>query len=161
MLLFPVVVISTLVGNIAFFNSVWVIQLSISASFLASIILSHLAFFLLYSFMFNPLVWFWNPWTLNMTIQPFLINFYCHSFFFLHMPWISLFVSHWLPLFVSLAMTPILGKIFVYVITTCHWQDKIHFQSQRLLYLVGGLLISGMFTDWSLGFLHPEIWFAP
>ena len=156
MIILPIVLLSTLVGNSAFFNFLSVFCFSTSAAFLSALILSFLTFLLSFIFFYSPYTWYWIPYSFHIYLQPIYLNFYSLGPIFIMFPMISVFVLHWLPIFAALFFTPLFGKMFSYTLSACHWQEKIHCHSQRCFYILGGLFLSSWLTTWSFAFLHPE-----
>lgn len=150
-ILLPLVLITVMAGNSTFFGLSAQVCFSVSASLLASFLVSHMLFFVLLYLSKHFLM----PLVIVMNLSPLYIN---TVNFFVYTPWITFIAIHWLPIFLSLLITPIFGKLFVYFMTACHFQERIHFGTQKLLYILGGILIVIFITQITTLQFHPEIY---
>ena len=124
---------------------------SISTTFLIAISISHLI--LGFSF-----IWLMK----NLFFFPFLgeINFYNLTYkmfspFFLSS--FSLFVIHWLALCLTLFFTPCIGKICLFILSSCNLSDRFHCSTEKWLYIIIGMIVAHFSINISIFLLHPEL----
>ena len=153
-ILFPLVILCTFIGNCVFFNAISQFCLSISSALLASFLTNHVALFVGLWTTCRFQLWLLYPflWNTNLRFAP----FGCVTF--LTIPTVSIVATHWLPTFLASLMTPLLGKVWVYVVGSCNLRAVILPSYQRALYLLCGFLLTQLLVHSTLFYFHPS-WF--
>lgn len=154
MLFLPIVVASNFIGNLMFFNCLNELCFSISSAYLASFLSTHI--------LATTLLWYCQQHNIAT-----MFVLFAPSAPYMHysrpgsgdapFPFLTLIVLHWLPLYLLIMVTPLVGKLWVYLLNGCNCEGKLSIVSQRWLYLLGGSILAFLMVHASTWLIHPEL----
>lgn len=154
MYLFPLLIFITSVGNWIFFNSRYITQCSLSASYLWSTTVEYLLLFIsLWLGIDNLFVFF-------ITFSPSVIwDIHRPNELFLTSSLISILAMHWISILVASFLTPLLNQVTISAYEMIHYDHRNSGHLKRFLFLLISVFISNQ-VMWTVShFLHPEIFY--
>lgn len=156
MIFMPLIIAITLFSNCTFFYSLYQISancFSTSGAFFLSFLVSHFSLGIGYLWLINHLIFF--PFIIFIDISR--LTYEIFPTFYISK--LSLFVIHWLAIYLSLCLTPASGKCCIFILNSCNLSDKFHCSTEKWLYIIIGIIISLLCINISVYFLHSEILF--